>query len=349
MDIVVKNVLEAIHYVLEHNEFEFTNKQIEKADEIITPFIKELNIDSKEFNVITYSAPKFAYNKRIEQLLIKYFAYIEDNISLYEELLKDKYIFTGKQGIKFYALDRVMTSNFKINEYKNLLYRHEEPISKFYFTLKGLSKSDKEKYSKEFSDIVHIDQTTLKVGFDKYENINHYNYLTKENIEYFGKDFLLRLDEDRRNIINNINIKLSKEDAKKIKELLIRYPNYSGIIDLSNELLSNFSIDEINAMSKKDAILYETSIKANLLYRMRNILTINPEFNCPTSFIREEIFKILSDEEIINLREDTKTKISESIPEIDGVIVLPIKKIKRIVFNDKIMNKFDSIIGNRKR
>ena len=348
MEVVVKNVLDGIHYVLEHNEFKFTDKQLEKADEYIIPFISELNIDSKEFNVVTSGKPKLAFDKRTISLVIKYFAYIEDNMSLYEELLNDGYIFYENHVFKFYALDRIMTGNFKRNEYKNLLYRYEAPISRFYSDLRGLEKEEREKYSKEFSDIVHIDQTTLRVGSDKYGNVDRCNYLTKKNIEYFGKDFLLRIDDNRRNIINNISFNLQEEEALKIKELLIRYPNYTGIVELSSELLQNFNIDELNFMSKKDSILYEAAIKNGLLDRVKNIIKVYPNFNCPISFIREEIFRILTDDEIIGLSDNAKSKIAESIPEIEGVTVLPIKKIKSIVFKDKMMDKIDSIVGNRK-
>ena len=102
-------------------------------------------------------------------------------------------------------------------------------------------------------------------------------------------------------------------------------------------------------MSKKDSILYKAAIKNNLLDRIKNILSMNPNFNCPKSFIREEIFRILSDEEIVELSDDAKMKISESIPNMQDVMVMPIKKIRGIVFRDKVLRKVDSIVGNRKK
>ena len=349
MNVVEKNVLEAIHYILEHNEFKFTDKQLSKADEYIIPFVGDLDIDEKEFRFITAGAPKLSYDRRIIPLFIRYFAYIEDNMGLYEELSNDGYIFYENHVIKFYALDRIMTGNFKKNEYKNLLIRYEDPISRFYFTLKGIDSEKKEKYAKDFSDIVRTDQTTLKVCNDVYGEDNHYNYLTRKNIEFFGKDFLLRMDGNRRNIINGIDFNISEEDALKIKELLVRYPDYKGIVKLSSELLNNFSVEEIDLMSKKDSILYKAAIKNNLLDRIKNILSMNPNFNCPKDFIREEIFRILSDEEIVELSDDAKMKISESIPNMQDVMVMPIKKIRGIVFRDKVLRKVDSIVGNRKK
>ena len=88
--IVIDNVLEAIHYVLERNGYKFTDKQITLADEYILPAISELNINPKEFNFKTFGAPKLATDRRVVPTIIEYFAYIEGNISLYHEL-KDEW------------------------------------------------------------------------------------------------------------------------------------------------------------------------------------------------------------------------------------------------------------------
>jgi hypothetical protein len=332
--VVIEKVLEAIHYVLEHNEFKFTDKQLSLADDFITPFIDDLDIDSKEFNVVTVGVPKLVNDKRIFPILTKYFAFIEDNMALYTELKQEDYSFIGSQGIKFYALDRVITGNFKKNEYKNILLKYENAISKFYSSIRGLDKESKEKYSKEFSDIVHIDQTTLKVGYDD-ENINC-NYLILNNIKLFGKDFLLKLNSKQREMINNMHIYISEEEALKIKELFTKYPEYSSNIEFGSDLLKYCSVDEISSMSVKDSILYEEAIKAELFDRMRNILKLNPEFNCPSSFIRKEIFDVLSDEEIVGLTYEGIEEILDiKIPEIDNVIVKPVKKIRKVLAHDE--------------
>ena len=86
-NIVRDNALEAIHYILNRNGFSFTDKQMARTDDFIIPFIDELDIDEKEFKVKTIGAPKLANDRRIFPLVFKYFAYIEDNMTLYNELL----------------------------------------------------------------------------------------------------------------------------------------------------------------------------------------------------------------------------------------------------------------------
>ena len=343
-NVVIDNVLEAIHFILERNEFQFTKKQLDRADDFIIPFIDEVGIDAKEFGVKTPGAPKLTFDKRIFPLVVKYFAYIEDNMTLYEELMEDNYIFHDNHKIKFYSLDRILTGNFRKNEYKNMLLKNEEAVSSFYYSIRGLEKSEKEEYSKIFSDIVHTDHTTLNVGYSNTNDINNCSFLTKGNIELFGKEFLLKLNKKQRNIINKINFRLSEEDALLIKELFNKYPDYEGVIPLSSELLHNFSLDEINSMSIKDYILYETAMKNNLVDRVKEILKIDSSFDCPKGFIKEEIFRVLTNEEIIELSDDAKEKISNiSIPEIDNVLIMPFSKINRIVLLDKANRKIDSI------
>ena len=341
--IVEKNVLDAIHYILEHNGFKFTERQISLADDFIIPFIDDLNIDNKEFNVVTVGVPKLVTDKRILPIFTKYFAFIEDNMGLYTELQKENYIFYENYNVKFYALDRVLTGNFKKNDYTKLLLKYEKVFSKFYNSIRGLEKSEKEEICKEFGDIVHIDQTTLRVGYD--ENINNCNFLIGRNIKLFGKEFLLKLNNDQREIINNLRINLDESDASKIKELFTKYPDYTGNISFSSELLRSFSIDEISSMSLKDSILYEEALNAGLLGRMKNILLLNPNFDCNSAFIRPEIFKVLSDEEIIGLTEEGIEEIlSIKIPEIDNVLVMPVKKIKKVLAHDeKRKNNSDGI------
>lgn len=340
--VVEKNVMDAIHYILEHNEFKFTDKQISLADDFINPFIGDLEIDPKEFNVVTIGVPKLVKDKRILPILTKYFAFIEDNMGLYTELKEESFIFTDNYSIKFYALDRALTGNFKKNEYKNLLLKYEDVIAKFYSSIRGLEKTEKEKCCKEFSDIVHIDQTTLKVGYDDEES--NYNFLIQRNIKYFGKDFLLGLNNEQREMINNIHINLNEEEANKIKRLFISNPLYSLKIEFSSELLKHFSVEEISSMSRKDSILYEQAIKTGLVDRVKNVLVLNPEFNCSTSFIRKEIFDVLSDEDIAGLTQKGIEEILDiDIPEIDNVIVKPYRKINRVLARDeKRKNNSDS-------
>ena len=336
--VVIDNVLEAIHYILEHNGYKFTDKQLSLADEYIIPAISELNISPKEFNYRNLGAPKLATDRRIVPTIIEYFAYIEGNISLYHELKDDGYVFTGNHLIKFYALDRLMTDNFKKSEYKNIVSKYDDGVAHFYYSIRGSDKEEKERYSRDFSDIVHKDQTTLKVGYSDVENSSH-NYLIKKNFDLFGKEILLKANSKQRELINRLSSTMDEELASKITELITKYPNYSNF-NISTDLICYLSADELNSLSMKDFILYDVALKVGLQERIRNILKLDPNFDCPSSFIREEIFRVLSDEEIVGLSDLGKQEIlSIKIPEINNVLVMPIRKIKKVVAKDAKRNK----------
>lgn len=348
--IVIDNVIEAIHYILKRNGFEFTDKQISRANEYIVPFISEVGIDESEFKIQVVGAPKLASDRRIMPLLFRYFAFIEDNIPLYEELIEVDYSFADGYKTKFFALDKILTGKFKMNEYKNLLLKNENAISSFYYSIRGLDKEKKGKFCKEFSDIVHIDHTTLNVGHNDDTLNSHYSFLTRKNIEYFGKEFLLKISKEQRKIINDIGFSLSEEDAVKIKELFTRYPLYNSNFPLSHKLLYLFTADEINSMSLKDYVLYSVAINNNVVTRMKEILKLDPSFDCPKNFIKEEIFRVLSNEDIVELSDNAKEKIASlSIPEIQNVLVMPFKKINGIVLLDKANRKIDSIKNNHSK
>ncbi|MBQ9019032.1 MAG: hypothetical protein IJ097_01805 [Bacilli bacterium] len=350
-DLVIKNVLDAIHYVLKHNGFEFTDKQIQRVDNEIIPLIKESNdFSDKEFRVKRPGVPILVHDKRINSFLIKYFAIIEGNLSLYNSLMEVNYNFDNNvDGIKFYALDKIMTSNFKKNEFVKLIMKNDEVIGTFYSTLRGLEKSEKEKYCSEFSNIIHIDASTMKVGYDPKGDYNSYNFLIKRNIDYFGSDFLINTNKNQRDIINSLHFHMKMDDADKIKELLIKYPNCHLNIMINSDVLYNFTIDEIVNMSLKDAKLYEVALKSNLVSRIKELLKINPNFDCPSSFISEEIFRVIDNETILGLTDEGILEISKiKIPEIDNVVVMPVKKIKKIVFMDNMRKLKDEKFGFHK-
>ena len=331
---VVKEVLDAIHIMLKNNGFAFTLEQISSTDDFIIPFISELGIDSKEFNVEKKGVPRLVNDKRIIPIFIRYFALIEDNKELYEKLEKEDYVFYENHVIKFYALDRLLSAKFDIDEYIRLLNEYGDVVFKFYASIRGLDLSEKEFCCREFSDIIHRDYTTLKVGYDDADENSNYNFLTSHNILLFGKDFLLSLNRNQREMINNININLTDEEALKIKELYTKFPKFSGNISMSSGLLKYFSIDEISTMTMKDSILYEEAINVGLLDRMRNILSLNPDFNCTNDFINPLIFDICTDEEISKLSTEGKKEAINIMNSCEDNFQGSSKRFRKIITRD---------------
>ena len=90
--------------------------------------------------------------------------------------------------------------------------------------------------------------------------------------------------------------------------------------------------------------LYEVAIKNKVFDRVKALLEEDPSFDCPSRFIRYEIFKVLDNETILGLSEDAILEICDiKLIELDDVYVFPVKKISKIVFKDKIKRKIEGI------
>ena len=349
--LVIGKILEAIHFIIKQNGFEITEKQMSKADSEIIPYLLEnLELEKSSVNVQHIGHPELSTDKRIYPAVMKYFSIVQDNASLYDELLEEGYEFIERYtSFKFYSLDRSFTSKFKKNEFKKLILKNDEAIRAFYNSLRGLDKGEKEYYYKEFSNIIHKDASVLRVGYNS-RGYSSYNYLTQRNIEYFGSEYLVNAKENARNVINSIHCKIDEEKVEYIKELLDKYPDYKNIISLDSKVINSFTIDELSKMSYKDSKLYQAALKYDLASRVKEILKVNPAFDCPENFIRIEIFKVLSNEEILELSPMAIDKISKiKIKEIDNVIVMPVKEINKVVMLDKAKKKVDNITSRFKK
>ena len=349
--LTIEKILEAIRYIIIHNGFELNERQIDKANEEIIPYLQDtLEIEEKEFNVHYIGRPILSTERKIYPAVMKYFAITQENSGLYDELSEEGYEFIERQtSFKFYSLDRSFTNHFKRNEFKKLILKNDEVFRTFYNSLRGLDSKEKELYYTEFENIIRKDASTMRVGYNPKVEYNSYNYLTYRNIKYFGSDYLINIGDNARNIINNLHCKVDEDVALYIKTLLDKYPDYKNRIPIDSKVIDSFTVDELNEMSYKDSKLYEYALKNNLVSRVKELLKENEDFIAPENFIREEVFKVLSNEEILNLSMDAIEKISKiKFKQIDNVIVMPVKEIYKIVSHDKLNKKIEKITGRSK-
>ena len=348
--LVIKKILEAIHFIIEKNGYTLTDKQKEKADNEIIPYLQG-NLNINDSNIIHPGSPEYSLDKRIYPAVMKYFSITQGNEILYDELLDEDYEFMERQSVfKFYSLDRKFSNHFKKSEFENILLKYDDPVRNFYISLRGLDQKEKEEYYEKFSYIVHKDLSTLKVGYNPHEDNHSFNFLTMNNIKYFGCEYLLNTNHVQREIINSIHFRVDDKSISYIKNILEKYPDSKNIISFDSSFIGLFTEDELLNMSSKDNKLYKLALEHNLFSRMKEILSINPDFDCPRGFIREEVFKTLTNEEILNLSDEAIDKISKiKVKEIDNVIVMPIRKINKIVFMDKTKRKIEEITHSRSK
>ena len=343
-EIVKKNVLDAIHHILKEQHQYLDEEKMNKADELIIPYVEEnCDFDEKEFKVKVFGVPVLSNDRRIFPVVVMYYAIMQDNVELLKRLKEKDYSFGGVQhSINIYALDKQLSSKFKELDYIRYLIKYGKSMEHFYLSLRGLDNHEREKVIRDFSDIVKADPTVLKVGEDEQDSCN---YLTRRNIELFGKDYLINLDEKRRKLLNSFHFQINEENVESVRELVDKYPDYNNFLPLYKDVLALFSVDDLGNMTDKDAKLYAAAYKNKVIYRMKELLSSKPDFDCPIDFIRYEIFKVLSNEEILELDYDVMDEISKiKYVELDNVYVLPVKKINSIIHKDKFKKRKDEII-----
>lgn len=337
------DVLDEVHSLIKLNGFKLSSDVISEFDEKIQDYIKsKLNIISSK------KGPYFSKNNikksDLRDISLEYFAMINDNTRLLNILREHEFKFSLGYKLNLYVLDKGFSSKFSFNKYINMLLKHEIVFRRFYASIMQLEGEEREKSIKEFAEIISskpsiCDDYTMD---GTYEEGHFTNLLIDPYIKFFGKDFLLKSNIRQRKIINSLDAHLNDEELNKVFELLKNYPNFDCKINLSSELLSILTIDEIVNMSEKDVFLYKKAMSKNygLVGRMHNVLLLNPSFNCSDRFIRPEIFKSMSDEVIAGLSAQAIEEIEKiKIPFIDNVYVMPIRKINRFVAKDERLKK----------
>lgn len=348
-EIVKKNILDAIDYILKFQHQDISDEKRSKANEKIITYVED-NYDFSDvnFSVIRHDIPLLLRDKRIYPIVIKYYAITQDNLDLLKKLEEEDFSFLGLHHVvKFFALDKQLTNKFKEKDFIKYIKKYDTVFEHFYGTLRGLDHKEREQYFKDFAEIIKSDPTTLKIGDNSSINCN---FLTRRNIELFGKDYLINTSDKQRNLINTFSFHIDEDSIDKIKELIEKYPDINISFPLYNEMFNDFTIDELGNMSEKNSRIYEAAVKNHIVPRVKELLKERPDFDPPISFIRKEIFRVLDNDTILSLSDDAISEISSlRIPEMEKVLIFPVKKINKIVFMDKLKRKKEETIGIHKK
>lgn len=336
-DVEIKRVKNTVYFLLRINNKQLNDELRDKYNDTLEEIIKEeYDYNEKDFYLIDSEDYSGVIGKKSLPIALKFYATIENNLKMLDKLKQAGYIFyTSGTKINLYALDKSFSSKFREDEYINLMTKNESVARRFYHSLVFESEEARDWLTLDFANIMHRNPNVTKSS-RKNDDYNTYNnILTSRNIRFFGKDFLINLTEQQKITLDSLNIRLDDKHLSKVKELLIKYPNQVFHIAIRGDVLDKFSIDEIGTMSVKDAALYEFAMQIDQLDKMKEVLRINPNFDCMHKFVRYEIFKTLDASTIAGLTDigiDELTRMK--IPRNDSAYVIPIRKINRIVERD---------------
>ena len=338
---VIDDILVCIQHILRFNNVRLTDEQIEYANERIIPYIEE-NVEIEDTKTLVFRPDSFIkrYGNQLSPVVVQYYAISQHNTDLLEKLNRKGFNFIGgHQTLDLFPLDHSLSSKFDEREYLKLLEKHKGVVKRFYYSVRIKEEELREKFIQDFADIVRADPTIMDVDKRKrkaFEEPENNDILTRRNMEWFDKDFLIHSTPSQRYIINSLKFNLEPENVEKLKAFLKKYPNHRQLLPFSNQILSFFSIDELGEMTVKDAHLYKVAFSEGLEHRIREVLSINPLFDCPEEFIREEIFRVIDDKTIAELTPQGLYDISNiKIPKVENAVVIPVRRINFAVFKDK--------------
>ena len=338
-----KQLLENIHFLVHINNQYLTDEQIEKADkEIMLELMQEFDHEDKKARLIKDKKRGNVTYRNIYPFVVKYFAIANNNQKLLDRLNEIEFNFNGADSIiNLYPLDKEFSSEFDEELYIKLLDEQPKIMKRFYSSLHFMDDEERKKSIKDFAEILKKNPDICKRKSRRKKDDRLYiNLLTKRNIEYFGKDFLINATPAQKEVINELNYVLQPQDLVKIKQLLEKYPYYYMNIKLDSVILSTFTIDEIAKMPLKDCMLYEAALSAGLFNRMREILKENPSFFCSVDFITPEIFGCLDNKTILGLSREAKEEIADlKMPKSKQAVIFPHRKINRLVIKDRRRQK----------
>lgn len=332
-------LLQSIHGIIRFYNYRLPTEVLEQTDQVILPYLEEEVAPKLTMPVVQEAHNKIVFqDKIVYQAALRYYAITQNNLSLYERLEKEGFPFYeyGKK-IPLFAFEQILSSKFQEDEYISFLKNNGPCIRQFMMSIQSDSMEEREKCTSDFAEIIRKDPTIMNVGKT---SIGGYSLLTGRHIELLGKDFLIQSSSYQRFIINSMYGRIDEKNAPKLLELFQKYPNYHPTLPFYSEFLDYFTVDELGTMSRKDEALYLKARGKNLLFRMKEILSLKPDFDCPDRFIREEIFRVLDNDTIVQLSDRGLTEISNiSMPEVENVLIFPVKKINYLVFQDKLRQK----------
>ena len=335
---IMKRIKETIYFLLRFNNKPLDDELKEKYDGLLEKMINEkFEYNEEDFRVIHLDGFLESIGDKSLPIALEFYATIQDNIELMNKMNEAGYtFFTSGSKINLYALDKKFSSKFDTDDYIKLLKNTEHSVKRFYNSLVFVPEEEKEQYMSDFAEIIKHKPNITKNREDSDIYGSYLNILTARNIRCFGKEFLMNLTEQQKIVLNSLTFNLDDRHVKIIKDLLTKYPNKVFNVTLRKDILDNFTIDEIASMSVKDATLYEFALKIGQLDKMKEVLKINPNFDCSRKLISPEIFKTVDAKDLAELTSIGMDELANiRIPKNELAYVIPVRKINRTVERDK--------------
>lgn len=256
IDIYAKNLLQEVKCRIRQNRISICGDKEKEIDIKMIEIIKDLCKVNK-INSNFYSTYKLIptnnedeSNRVMCTLVLYYTAMYNDNLDLLNNLLDEGYVFGGRPyELNLFTLVSELSSEFKKDDYINLLKEQSQIFRRFYYSLDENNLEDEKDIIKAFKNIIEKNRNiTLIEGRNGYRD-TFTDLLTKDSIKLFGEDLILNASIKQKQNIISFSREISRwDEVNKLRLLnLMKNFNYEAhsIFLLKEELFNNFSDEEI--------------------------------------------------------------------------------------------------------
>ena len=256
VDIYAKTLLQEVKSRIRQNRINISGNKEKKIDTKMVEIIKDLcrvNKTNSNFNSTYKLLPtnnEDESDRVMCTLILYYTALYNDNLDLLNSLLDEGYNFGGKPyELNLFVLVSEFSSEFKRDEYIDLLKEQSKTFRHFFFTLDENNLNGEKDIIREFKNIIEKNRNiTIREERNGYRD-TFTNLLTKDSIKLFGEDLILKAStKQKQNIISYAREISRWDDVNKLRLLnLMKNFNYEdgNFLFINEDLFNNFSDEEI--------------------------------------------------------------------------------------------------------
>lgn len=332
IDIKIKKQLEKIYDGKQKNEkkdllfYQNVNSKEEKELEFLIlyyyalyndnlTFFKKLIKEKYNFHSNLYNLNLFILDKRLisalsEDELIKILKEYPQELKMFymrltyakktsiinkKELLQE-YNELEKQLLfsKYLSTDDLKVINNKLSKISSMLnnkldYKYNEEEIK--------------KYLRDFAYIVNHNPNIFHTHDNESQNLT--SLVTPKSIDVFGCDGLINLNDNQKIMIDRNYYHQSNNCYNRLKEIFTKYPNYHSNLIFSDELLNNFTNEEIVNLNPDLEKLFRKADENGSISKVKILLDNGFDYN----LLDEALLRTLKVDELFNLFDKSKNKI----------------------------------------
>lgn len=324
LDILSKNILNDVKRMVKHNNVILNDEKIMATDKKMLEIIKSVVKDEKD---VLFEKTEEEKEKRKEvdsnimpSLMQYYVAIHNDSLDILHKLLDNGFNWGdyNRGDMNLFVLDKKISSQFKEDEYINIVKNYTEIFKNFYSNLYYSNNQNKvfnqEEIIEKFCNIIKLySKNNKKEEFTRLFTIDFLNSFTIEEI-------INLTNEQKFNLDGLTGFKNTNDKVTQLQLDLVKKYNFSKKIIFLNKFSEYFSEEEISNLSQDDIKLFDNifssthnyydnpkAIEETAVCKLKQIKKENPEFNIRLDGMG---YNVLTPKQILSMTDDCADQIN---------------------------------------